>query len=256
MQKARTQPLPINRPFQNAWHRRSSIAVLNTAEFSELSDKTHTKKQKKETTVQEKTPSVSTVSTPTAALNTDDIAAKMATILEDKFDAKISAKIDNALSTRVITPFESLAQSIKDLLNENKALNERITKIETYLNQTTSPNGPTPLHQAHAPLESMQHCTHLQQNQENPHAKHAHATTSTPKLQHSTHQTQGEENPGQILTSLGTARSKSRSLFSQPTEPITQDMSILDCSRIDKDDSLLEDEIDTAVEHSSGGYQE
>ena len=151
---------------------------------------------------------------------------------------------------------ESLVQSIKDLLNENKALNERITKIETYLNQTTSPNGPTPLHQAHAPLESMQHCTNLQQNQENPHAKHAHATTSTPKLQHSTNQTQGEKNTGQMLTSLGTARSKSRSLFSQPTEHVTQDMSILDCSRIDKDDSLLEDEIDTAVEHSSGGYQE
>ena len=82
---------------------------------------------------------------------------------------------------------------------------------------------------------------------------------------HDQHHTQllTTQPPSNQLTSLGRACAKSRSLFSQPDEQETQEstdknMSILHCSHIDRaaDDSFAEDDIDTAVEQSSGGAQE
>ena len=83
LQKARTQPHPRHRPVQNAWHRKSSIAVLHPEEYSTLSDKLTAKKPKTTPASAQSQTTVSTVTQPTQNVNPDDLATKIAKMIED-----------------------------------------------------------------------------------------------------------------------------------------------------------------------------
>ena len=274
LQQARTKTLPTARSQHNAWTRKASIAVLNPDEFKTLSEtKQATNPIAPSTTHTKQSSPVSTVTSHQATINTDDIAAKIASTLEEKLEQKINNKIDNAIATRVTSPLEKIAQSIENLVQQNKSLNERITKIETYLN-SQPPLPPTPQPQAnntpqsYTSTDTTDHST----TQGSPHTQSSfQETPRTPsnaqsrlEYYHDQHHTPMLSPPPGTpqLTSLGRASAKSRSLFSQPTDLETQestvrDMSILDCSNIDRapDDTFEEEEIETAVESNSGGAQ-
>ena len=262
LQQARSQALPTQRIQQNAWTRKASIAVLNPEEFKTLSETAQTKKPQTITKTNTKQASpISTVTSQQTTINTDDIAAKIASTLDEKLELKINNKIDSALALRVTNPLEKIAQSIENLVQQNAALNDRITKIESFLT-THSHQFPTPQPHAYntSPSYSTTQTTEHSSFQETPRTpsdiqarlEHFHDQHHTPLLT--------PQPPSNQLTSLGLACAKSRSLFSQPDKLETQeltvkDMSILDCSHIDRaaDDSFAEDDIDTAFEQSSGG---